>query len=862
MPRHWHHNNQNLPRGLWRNPEAPLPSSGEKPEETPEEVQRKARLERQKIMRENAPEEALALRISLPPLPLREPPHFVNPRFWIDRWFPPQGLYMKDRGGILCMSYARERLSQEVGGMKNLFALGYHPNLKYGREAWQMKGDMLAKDGLEVVSSMQQYLRLSGGTIVNQNVNTAQHKRDMISFRDQMEAQFGGEKKPVFAMTLFFRNSGAKRSSAAWNARLPSHLRSLNTHIMHGLDLAPIPLDINPNQDEHLRDFLMRALHLNASTAYLLEGRTALVNGEEVALADNPKLKNGDKVKYIDMVFSHLFGGPKIESFTEIMASGKYDPVDLLRLKTEKLKPETLPSSEGIPGVEVEDIFYLHRGDDLRLRFEAEVSDDPYDWDYVNWYWRKVGFDSRLIYEDVEPVPIPDLTALRKHIEDAGGWAEVDTRPRVEAFNKAHRNERETLVMISKESRPWDIVAKFFARKTRPELTHDEKQSILHEIDRLNPQMDLRTYKYNGRVYYVDFEAGDQVWISQEVVDALIKNIERERILAQVWVPDSLKIGQQDSAKIPEQVPGIGGIEVPRQFASNVDEAHFTESEKAVIQNASDDPEIRAALTLILLNEQKNVDWVNIRGNIAELADYTGLHPSRTLGLFQVRVTKEDMEEHPEMSLEEYRYLLKNDFDFNAKIAVRQLERARASYGHYLDSNGEAFDAKDRDHMAVLTTLYNRPPSKVYTGVLGVMATRVAQKWGMELPQDGETVSAVMRNWESLMIKAAAEGRIEVKTTQIREDIKKIRSNKAEFMETMSYKALQNAFSTDHGPLNFAIEGKEYQASKVVNYGYRVTRHGQLEAILEHSKRVNEAAAMEHPEVDLLQLPSVKKYLD
>ncbi len=801
-----------------------------------------------------APDNQLSVSVRLPQLP-KNPPFIMPGQFWIETSkAPPEGLMRAYRSETACMGYVGERLRQRLGASASLRDLGFEPGIK----AWQFKSELMKKGGVSVVSSMQKYLSLSGGTIRNRNVGTPQYKQDLLNFRGALDEKLAASSTNApFVLTMRYRDSDYAGKSAAYNARLPRAQRSLNTHILEGLGKGKRKLPWPPQAGEELTTYAHRALAIKPKDGYLLSAVTLWVDdqpfhydkGQRKFVDDKGEAKRIDAKSHVlleDVYFAHHFKGAHMDSLTALLASGKYDPVDILALNMEQIKkPAATPKFP--EGVSLQTSFYLRRKENIRKRF-SKISKDPDDWERACWFWKEIGFDTGRVKADIEPVPIPHLGQLKALVDKKGGLSElraITHRARIAEYNTMHPGEH--VLRVESGQNPWSLVSSFFEGKFTPELSHQEKSSILAAIDRFNASIDLRIIAFPGegaktQKDYVRFQEGDVAWVSDELLRALENNLRYERDRTQVHVPSTLLISTEKRVEINDH-------------------------ERQVIETATADPQIRLLLTLALLNEQKRGSR---RGQLAKLVEQSGLRDELSVGLFQVQVRDNERllvnkQGYNFPTLESYRNALKTDDILNAKVAQINLQEASDSYRHFLSQNHESPQPTDPHFLSGVLTAYNRPRGRLYAGLFTLMASRVSTAFSLSLdpqgPIDRNHSASTVQFWHLIGEKLLNEKLISLPggVSQIQRDVAFLNFNKIDFFETALFKSVNRAYEKKIGTtLSFLIQDSEYQTSPLQNYGYRATRHGQVAEILSYSSVVNQKNLQGRQFIDLDHLPSIQ----
>lgn len=820
-------------------------------------------------------DDSLAVHVEAPRLAGR--PFKMPSSYWIRSETTPLVLSGNPNDKYVCMAHVGELLSRELGE-KNLKALGYVE----GNDAWELKRTLISKKAaVELAPGLNQYVKVvSKGRVWDlEDVAVGENYRNDISQLWEQLDQATAKGGPV-VLPLYNKFSNYKKEVAASNARLTgkrASLRSLNTHVAYCLGKDYRSLTTAPMEHETAQRYLLRALKLPAQAAWVLSKGEIRVNGENVSL--DTSLKTGDKVEYGDFWFSHHIYGSQITSLTEFIGSGQFVPTGLLQLNNEALDPSSLPEAPKDHHLTPAQVLYIEPGQALVDLFHSQVSRNPELWEQYKLYLKIVGVDDTRI-TPTEPLPIPDFISLNAYLNEMGGFEVVKMkyeRGRAEQFSK--QNPEEQLLLIEAKLGPWKLLEPLFPSLTP--ITSEERKFILESVDRVNSSIDLRTFQTpSGHREYLKWEAGQFIWMSDELIENLKKTIEYERIQATVHVPPELDLATPDG---PKKVP-------------------ISQEKRDVIERATTDPEMRTYLTLLLLNEQEGGQTRNWATRQLEKAS-GGAWKEGSVGLFQVvpdphnweKIAKEEGYSFP--NFDAYREALINDPLFNARVAIRVMQEVRTIYNHFLTVNGEEPSKEDEKYVGVLLTMYNRPSGRVINGLFSYNAQKVSDTFGLGISAEdpahlGKDQTAISKHWGKIAQALIQKGIISMTAEEISNDQELLQNaleeaasphslqdldplfhefpgaylltlNKSLFLESQFYKKINSAYERATGEkLSLVLDTDGFENSKIGNYGYRVTRYGQLAEIMNYSYGINllklEKQGLQPP-IPLEELPSVLK---
>ncbi len=706
------------------------------------------------------------------------PPHapqqggqFAVPReFWIGQGDPPRVLDAKWSARFVCMAYVGEILEREVGDYRLLKYLGY----RKGSDAWELKRDLLQLqesregevfEGAEVFSIGADHLAIEGkidleklktlsatgltpaairaiqrdsyngrSRIVEQNMDS--YPENLFDFRGQLD-QMASTGSPVI-MGLCYRYSEYHGQVIEHNALLAAHgapeeQHSFNTHvaILRGKEFRAV--EGSPQQGESPQEYLTRVLKIKPNYEFLFNDVRVRVSGElceyhggafiSDSTSEPVELTPQDTVELEDYYFAHHFHGSEVESYLELLGAGRFLATDLMRLRTEELNEEEVAKAPEEDALQPVAVLYLRKNETIRKAFLARVSSEPDDWYTFKLYLQFINFDTRRVRVYNEPIPIPDFEAVRAHIESTGGLAAIEyteTKRNCDYYNERHPGEY--FVAIAPGSNPWEAIyanekigiGRHFT-DVEP-LTRAEREYVLGEVDRLNPSIDLRPVRKlvggEEKVVLGSWEAGSYFWVSDEMAEAISHNIEVRRVQAQVYVPGTISAAHERFGEI---------------------EASITPEERTLIESATNDPELRLLLTLVLVNEQK-CTYLGLRNKKARFGEEVLGRKEQSVGLFQVDPTAEDAVRYGYADRESLRLALLDDPELNIQVAIDRLREDMQSYRYYLDLNGEpvSMDLNEDEYLHFVRgvlSCYNRRRSDVYAGMLELMAQNVCEEF-------------------------------------------------------------------------------------------------------------------------------------
>lgn len=822
-------------------------------------------------------------------------PFSFDREFWITSETVPEVIAPEHRGNAVCMAHTAEMLIRATGGERALTELGFVP----GNDAWMFRRDILQKGGGESVYSMgSKYLQVDGSSIVP-HTDTPQYHADIVNLRRALE-KASKDGKPI-TMQCFLVGSGYQEQAAQIYQQILTEngpeYAELATHIVYFLGKGFRAVEGAPQANEKATDYLMRTLHIKPEFRDLVSAARLRVGETTYASPDlAPPLTPESKVQLEDFYFTHHFkGSSRVNSFIELIGSGNLVPTSVIKLDTDiiETKGYLLPQP---PEAELQPTrcLYLKEGESLWQVFRKDVSGDGNDWARFSWYLDHIGFDASKIEVATTGIPVPDLKKLKKYVEIHGGLSTLiaaENKQRVDLYHENHPHDHIVFIK-SGDYVPWNLVKEYFS-DMNPPLSKKEQDYILTHIDLLNPQIDLTMVpQKDGSRKFKSWPAGAYFWLNDDLIAQLKTNLEIQRTVDQVYVPDTLNAPSGDGPK----------------------EVEFSQYEKEIIENATADPEIRRLLILVLINEQKCGQFRNLS---SRALDITHIHEEKSVGMFQVQAVEEEYQTHYKSrypDFESYREALISDDAFNAEVAVRRLEQLTSSYRSFLRNNGETVPSTDRRFITGVLSGYNRGPASVYTGMIAIAGQDVSDVFGLGLdasqaeikrqpngitPQyvsyhvaldyynsiTGADFLGVADYWADLSTQLLREGKIHLTPEQIAKDrvtlertwptsnpvvaqylqeillrnpdpdmapdteqydegalgAYLIMYRKNDFLNSELYKEIKRAYEEETAaqgnPQTFSmlITDQDYIDTKVQNYGLRVTRYGQLEAIEEYS---------------------------
>jgi peptidoglycan/xylan/chitin deacetylase (PgdA/CDA1 family) len=814
-------------------------------------------------------------------VPRVEKPGFNFSReFWISSEVVPEVIAPEHRDKAVCMAHTSEMLTREVGSERALKSLGFEP----GNDAWMFKRDILETGGDEqLVYDMNKYLSAEKNSIIS-HTDSPDYHDDIRGLRSALdEASRDGQ--PI-TLQCFMEGSSYMeqviKDAEVIKAESGEKYSELCTHIIYFLGKGFRQVPGETEDGEEVTDYLSRSFGIQPEYKYLVDSARIKI-GETIYpnAASAPPLTVGAKVELEDFYFTHhLHGASRVNSFMELIGSGKFVPTSVLKLNTDHLEEQgyLLSESPGDPLLTPEKCLYLSEGENLGTVFREKVSKKKQDWKNYSWYLSSIGFDINDLEAFTTGIPVPNLENLAQYIQIHGGLSvllRTDSQARIDLYRENHPHDHIVFIQPG-DYVPWKLVSNHF-EEFSPPLTKQEQKYALRHIDLLNPQIDLAV---NKKDQLTRWNAGDYFWFNDDLISQLRDNIEFQRISGQTFVPDTLL------------APTGGGPE----------RVKFSEHEKQIIENATIDPEIRRYLILILLNEQK-CGWV--RDAVTGAVD--AIHPfEKSVGLFQVRANREEWtsyyrEKYP--TFKEYRNALKTDDALNAEVAVRLLKDLTKGYRSFLRHNGEKAAPTDRSFITGVLSGYNRGPSQVFSGMICIAGRDVAEAFDLGLEADlyeierqedrvtpeyvshammveyiGGIVGADPLGISELWIDVASElmeqGVINLTPEQIAKDQEILHRTwpskneaaaeyldyatngseyfdpvplgaqaallmvfrKNDFLQSELYKEIKKAYQEKTGQeLSMLITEQDYYDTKVQNYGLRATRYEQITEITDYS---------------------------
>lgn len=828
-------------------------------------------------------------------IPRVEKPAFnFNREFWISSQVAPEVIAPEHRNKAVCMAHTSEMLIRATGSERALRELGFAPE----DDAWMFKRDILQKGGGEEVYSMgDKYLQVQGSSIVSRT-DTPSYHEDIVNLKRALE-QASKDGRPI-TLQCFLVGSGYQgqvvKDYQRISAESGGEYAELATHIIYFLGKGFRSVEGAPQSNEKATDYLMRTLHIKPEFRDLVTAARIRVNGTTYTSAEAaPALSPESIVELEDFYFTHHFkGASRVNSFTELIGSGNFVPTSVIKLNTDILerKGYLLPESPK-EGLEPIRCLYLQEGESLWQVFKRDVSKDGNDCARFSWYLDHIGFDASDVEVATTGIPVPDLGKLKKYVEIHGGLSTLtatENQERVDLYLENHPHDHIVFIKPG-DYVPWNLVKEYFSDMIPP-LSKKEQDYVLTHIDFLNPQIDLTLVLKDGKENFKSWTAGAYFWFNDDLIAQLKTNLEIQRTIDQVYVPDTLSAPSDDG---PEKV-------------------EFSQHEKEVIENATADPEIRRLLILVLINEQK-CGWVRNFG--ARTLDITHVRQETSVGMFQVQAVEEEYQTHYKSrysDFESYRQALVSDDNFNAEVAVRRLGQLTSSYRSFLRNNGETVPSSDRRFITGVLSGYNRGPASVYTGMIAIAGQDVSDAFGLGLdaseaeikrqtngivPQYvsyhmafdyygsimGTDFLGVAEYWGDLAANLLRKGKIHLTPEQIAKDQATLERTwptgnafvteylqeillakhspdmgpgterydegalgaylimyrKNDFLNSELYKEIKKAYEAETAAkgnpqtLSMLITEQDYMDNAVQNYGFRVTRYEQLEDIENYS---------------------------
>jgi|GEM_PF-6629887 len=889
-----------------------------------DEIERRQRVKRAREAVRTAreavgpPDNSLAIKVRLPAQEIEG--EFFTSEAWIGTKEIPEVLPQNVRGETACSPYVAQWLTKALGGDENLRVILDGPFLE-GFDAWDFKRRMLRGGHVEHVEGMQDYVGLREyGTFRKKPTESPAYRSRLTQFSEQAN-RLVATGSPVI-MNLYYEHSSYKhevaRENFSFNLGRHPEYRSLNSHVTYALGRGFRRLGGSPARGEKAGEYVRRALHIKAAYLPVLQDTRIRVNGGTPLIYNeykNLNLAHTDKVELEDIYFAHQYNGSKVHSMSELLGNGSFIPTDILRVKTEDLDQDTLPNTELPEGVRLAKNIYLHHGQNIKDLVINEIGPDRQDYAALLWFWRDIGFDDRKTDFDIDPIPIPNMDSLWTHIKAKGGLAKLELENKKIAANEYMEEHPDEHLIFVEYVSPWETLEPYFDRipamDGQPPFTQEEIQMVLAEVDQLNSDIDLRTFKrpqydIDGEIYgevndFVRWQNGNMIWLNNEVIKTIEDNIYRKRVEATIHIPDTLTVA-------------VGRDILSGRFKSGSIEVQISQHHKDMIKlGANHDQDLALALTTILCNEELAGSR---RREVAEWLDDNTAFNEGSVGLFQVAAVKEDREwvenvlnptlpegeRYEFINMEDYRMTLRDDDKLNARVAGHRLKESRHIYDYNLRRNGETPNHRSSDYMASMISMYNRPSKYVYMGTLSYNASSVMNVFEIDNfnpfhPEPalqsvwtpsiavGEKADEYLKitgrpsqhplaeyAWTNIARSLDKSGDISVSEEEVREMESYIQNNIPKFLTSSAYLKIREAytqrittlkaqkdprFQNYPDDLSLILDRRAHEKHAIANYGLRGTRYGQVESILEYSAEINAEFIEENKVPELMAIADI-----
>lgn len=777
------------------------------------------------------------------PLPtFSPPPYYFSGQNWITSGGVPEGLAPEFRDQTRCSPYVLELARRDLGDPEG--KVRFYKGLDRV-DAWEW----LAKTHFKKVASLQdKYLRISGGTIVDQNTtNNPQYLSDLQGLRTELLKY---SKENIVALDLWNRFSNYKGIVAAYNRGRPLTERSLNTHKVYVLGKDFRPLEGPPERGETVAQYLQRLFPVGEPYRSLLKDTRVRI-GEQIFSyeeAANHVLSPESQVAFEDLWVAHHYNGSKVTPFSQLVGASsregapKLVPGHVMAYPKEKHDQLRVVNDPLLNPVRV---IHVGKGETLLSSIRKQVSPELQDWRLLKRYWALLGLDTSKIRDYLDPVPIPDLENLKKNA-DAFFALELDAKE--EMLKRLEQEQKGLhLFVVRPGDHPWSMMEGFFSNRLNPPLSRRERTQVLAWVDAFNDSVDLRTYTWENadgeQTSFASFEAGAVIRLTDEEVGEILQQVQHEREKREVFVPKELPYPLEDGFKM----------------------VSFASRDKLIIHGVTRDPLERTLLILLLLNEAKGGV---LRAKVAEQAEKRGIYKETTVGLFQILPLAGDLDwlktqdqKYQSWTIESYREALKKDPRLNVLVALHRLQESRAGIDDLLRLNGEEekISETNPDYIRAVLSCYNPSPADVHHDLFYNLGERIARKFRLGKNLENQPHESEM-SWNP---RVSILPRVESKRTISLEDywrqvflelrqkypqdfpfldqeldsaLSKLMNNKQEFLQDPFYRKLKKFYKKEKGEnISLLFQSKDYALFSNLNYGYRATRHDQLKWIQNYS---------------------------
>ncbi len=752
----------------------------------------------------------------------------------------------------VCAAYATEVLRYYMGSK-------FVRDMKIeGKDAWELKRTLLNRNGASVASSMNQFFETaSGRPVLSFVVKLPNGKFIRVRGQKAKETPYYGSlfrkfyraaassNYPPSLITLYYH--GTHFNQTIVEANRERGAESLNSHVTVNLGEGRKYLNLgvfqSPSRPKSVREVVLAnfnyahpglhwmfldgkadpkerrsRVYLNGEQLFYRNGNFSRRDGSEAMVYQNDHLEWEDV-----MVADRFYDKNRLVGLTELMLTGRYDLVDVLRLNP-SIVPEERRNPPPQPPYRVAEIFYLKPGqtiDDV-LR-EKGVTEEELP--YHHYAYERAGLDARKI-RPLDPIPFFELSDVAQEVSRKGGLASAAAKVRKDHAHEFHKQNPDSFIFVIQPNQsPQALMEDIFnlpAIRRLGKLSGKEKQFIITALVAANRDFSVEANE-DGKILSVQrFQAGNAIYFDADFLKAVGDHIRELRRAALVFIP----------AKLP------GG--------KSLKEASFTSAERLLIENATMDPNARKALALILSMEQKQegsglTPFVSRKG-AKRVLEWLGVK-NRSLGLFQVRVLPGDTQKFG-LKPEELRQKLLDDPSFNAEVAALRVSEIIPRVERLYRLNGETFDMNNSRCMAFVLNAYHSSEGKVLSNVFSVWADLVEERLSGKLSEEDErkpTAPSVQQRFARIGHFLIIHRDIpDLTEAQVNADSRLVLQNKSAFLQSKLFKGIQAWYKTKTGEafslsIDPRITDRKDIATTFLNYGTRATRYGAIDAIEQYS---------------------------
>ena len=380
-------------------------------------------------------------------------------------------------------------------------------------------------------------------------------------------------------------------------------------------------------------------------------------------------------------------------------------------------------------------------------------------------------------------------------------------------------------------------------------LTGKERQFIVIAIMAANRGVAINIDE-RGRVLGASrWDAGAEIFVNNELLGTITHRIEGDRARHEVF--------------IPEKLPGGPRLKAPE----------YSSEERDLILKATNVPHVRSALALVLAMEQKQetFSWRATKKSV-----YSALGGTiNSVGLFQVRVAKEDLDRYkratgnPAATLNDLRRAADKNQNLNADITATRLEKLFDDAARIYEFHGEHFDPMSEGCMSFVLNCYHASANKVLDNVFAVWthdlgdAMKHIPALANAVPAEDKTekrVAAVRSAGTNFIALARAlkdSGEIVATDMELANVESMTKRNRGEFMASPLLKNIEKWYEEHAGrklSLNVAPTAMDNPEVKMpfLTYGIRATRYGTLKEVEAYSKTLRRRDHTEPPQNNIV----------